>query len=104
MRRLAIEAMGGCCEECGFADHRALQFDHRTPIRRGRSGLHKSAHSAEKTYRAVLAGKREGLQLLCANCHAIKTRKDEDSGLSINGPPLPNGATVLVASQIELEL
>ena len=104
LRRQAIAAMGGCCEECGFADQRALQFDHRTPIRRGRNGLHKSAHTSDKVHRAIMRGQRENLQLLCANCHQIKTRRDEDSGLSVNGPPLMNGALAWISSQIELEL
>ena len=103
LRRQAIAAMGGCCERCGFADQRALQFHHRTAVRRGRNGLHKSSHSAEKSYRAVMRGEAAKLELLCANCHQIETRAGEDSGLSCNGPPL-NGAAVLIAAQIELPL
>jgi 5-methylcytosine-specific restriction endonuclease McrA len=104
LRRQAIAAMGGCCQDCGFADQRALQFDHVTPIRRGRNGLHKSAHTSDKVHRAVMRGQREGLRLLCANCHQIKTRADEDSGLSMNGPPLNGALAVVIASQIELDL
>jgi hypothetical protein len=105
LRRRAIAALGGHCQArrddgtvCGFADPRALQFDHIEPVRRGRNGLHKSAQTSDKVHRAILSGKTAGIQLLCANCHMIKTRADEEAGLSINldltggrvEPALPN--------------
>ena len=45
-----------------------------------------SARSAVDTYRAVVKGKVDNLQLLCANCHAIKTamHDDGDGSLSFN--------------------
>ena len=39
LRADAIAAMGGACESCGFADHRALEFDHRTPLYRQTNGI-----------------------------------------------------------------
>jgi 5-methylcytosine-specific restriction endonuclease McrA len=85
LRAKAIKAMGGRCVRCGFSDARALQFDHIKPIRRGLTGISKKAHADMATYRAVLKGKT-GIQLLCANCHAIKTRceDDADGSLSLN--------------------
>lgn len=81
LRRRAIEFAGGRCSLCGFGDSRALQFDHITPVRRGANGLSKSKASSTPTYKAVLRGK-QGYALLCANCHAIKTR-GEDKAASV---------------------
>jgi len=32
MRKLAIDALGGACCQCGVDDYRVLEFDHVTPI------------------------------------------------------------------------
>jgi hypothetical protein len=78
LRQRAIAVMGRCCARCGFDDARALQFDHRVPLRRNSNGMSTKAHTADKTYRAVLDGDHATYELLCANCHAIKTRADQD--------------------------
>ena len=51
-------------------DARCLQVDHIDGTRNG-------AYSS-KTRDAVLRGETEGLQILCANCHAIKTYENKD--------------------------
>jgi len=81
VRRQAIAIMGGCCQRCGFNDDRALHFDHVKPARRGLSGRNRSGQTGITIHRAIVNGMREGYQLLCANCHAIKTREDDPSGL-----------------------
>ncbi len=72
----AIEAMGGRCCRCGFNDARALQFDHVKPVRRGSSGLRLRGSASTETHLAVLRGSDE-FQLLCANCHSIKTYHED---------------------------
>ncbi len=68
-RKLAHEfrqRLGGKCVKCGFADERALQFDHIQAIGRKRPmGWAHYKHLGE----AIIAGK---IQLLCANCNQIK--------------------------------
>ena len=86
LRAAAIKAMGGKCMRCGVDDERCLEFDHRIPLRRGKSGLSKAAHTADKTYRAVLNGDRSAYELLCANCHSIKTREDQKNGVEVVVP------------------
>jgi len=97
---------------CGFNDARALQFDHIKPVRRGLNGAKHSKVASTHSYLAILRGDK-GYQLLCANCHAIKTRDedDRDGSLRINwshssvlraklqGPPLPPEPS----AQLELE-
>jgi 5-methylcytosine-specific restriction endonuclease McrA len=59
-----IEDLGGKCVRCGNDDYRVLEFDHieelrgkpRVPIRT-----------------LIRRGEVENLQILCANCHSIKT-------------------------------
>lgn len=69
-RRTAILVLlGGQCVRCGFADHRALQIDHkngdgrkeRTELRQNRIALYKKVREDPDSY-----------QCLCANCNWIK--------------------------------
>ena len=71
-RARAIAAMGGVCARCGYSDARALQFDHKKPVRRGLNGLSKRAETGRDTWLKVLSGRKADYELLCANCHAIK--------------------------------
>jgi 5-methylcytosine-specific restriction endonuclease McrA len=83
LRAKAIHIMGGKCQRCGFDDHRALQFDHVQALRRGSSGVGRRGHSGVAVYRQVIRGRTDGIQLLCANCHVIKTLvEDGADGLS----------------------
>jgi 5-methylcytosine-specific restriction endonuclease McrA len=77
VRLRAIAKMGGRCMRCGFSDHRALQFDHVKPLRRGLSGMSRKEQSSRWTHLQILKGAK-GYQLLCANCHTIKTRTEDD--------------------------
>ena len=76
----AARMLGGRCqgEGCNVTDIRLLQFDHVIPILRndGRRGI-----TAENAHREILSGGKHKYQLLCANCHMIKTQRDKDAGL-----------------------
>lgn len=71
LRQDAISQLGGKCAECGNNDYRVLQFDHidggGDADRGGRNQNNRSV------MREVRDGKRDDIQLLCANCHNIKT-------------------------------
>lgn len=82
-RRLILSRMGGKCVKCGFADWRALELDHvnANPQRdmssnRSRGGHRGSDHELFKRDRDGTLG--EVYQLLCANCHKIKTWQEGD--------------------------
>ena len=71
MKQQAIALLGGKCVRCQLDDIRCLQIDHIIPIRGDRSTY------GVKLYRnLVQGGSTENLQVLCANCHAIKTYED----------------------------
>lgn len=73
-RLAAISALGGACVRCGISDDRVLEFDHITPLRRRSSGV--KSKSQESEIRKIARGQVvDGVQLLCANCHRIKTRE-----------------------------
>lgn len=77
--------MGGKCVECGFDDDRALEFDHIVPMRVVHLASAGGHDCGEPLYRRI-GGERDGLQLLCANCHAIKMREQDnyDGRLHLN--------------------
>lgn len=66
-RAALIEAMGGQCERCGFADFRALQVDH---IDGG--GHTETRYRHGKKWTAHVLANRDDFALLCANCNVIK--------------------------------
>ena len=72
-RHMAIEQLGGACVRCGISDARVLEFDHIAPLFRRTSG-HKSRSQDAEIKRIAMGGDATGLQLLCCNCHRIKTR------------------------------
>lgn len=79
-RKTAVIAMlGGACEHCGNNDPRVLEIDHVVPLRRPERTKN-SGDAGSELWRRVLTGRvaRDNVQLLCANCHAIKTLDDGD--------------------------
>lgn len=82
MRKLAIDALGGACCQCGVDDYRVLEFDHVTPIQWRTNGKVKmNGQQNTNTINAMAkAGQepRSVYQLLCANCHKIKTSDNQD--------------------------
>jgi hypothetical protein len=61
--------LGGKCVRCQCADERCLEIDHIVPVREKRIKNRIAFH------RSILRGNVENLQVLCACCHAIKTRE-----------------------------
>lgn len=79
-RRLAIIVrMGGACEACGHADHRALQVHHRN------GGGRKEREAKGWRYHLDMAAMpatdlKRLYRLLCANCHQVEHYEaDQDS-------------------------
>lgn len=67
-----IALFGGRCSKCGYDTHKAaLQFDHKKPVMNSRI----KRRSGVRLIQAIMAGriKKSDIQMLCANCHAIKT-------------------------------
>jgi 5-methylcytosine-specific restriction endonuclease McrA len=73
-----IALLGGECVRCGNADSRVLEIDHVVPLRR-KDRTNNCSDSGSELWRRVLAGQvaKDDVQLLCANCHAIKTLEDD---------------------------
>lgn len=70
-RQAAIQKMGGQCAACGMDYWEVLQFDHIAPIGNDRE---------RDAYKTVLRmdDPHEIFQLLCANCHVLKTRLNNE--------------------------
>ncbi|HMG18727.1 MAG TPA: hypothetical protein VK573_08385 [Gemmatimonadales bacterium] len=71
-----LDALGGKCVKCGFADWRALQVDHVKGggrQDRGRTG------NRNQWFKIVMAA-RDKYQLLCANCNWIKRYERGEHG------------------------
>ena len=72
-RLAALAALGTVCVRCGCADSRVLEIDHVD----GHGGHERKARSKVSILRRVAADPT-GYQLLCANCHRIKTYEQGD--------------------------
>ena len=74
VRHEAIVLLGGRCAECGIDDERVLEIDHV-------DGDRPVAVSGNTIIREVARGVHlYRVQLLCANCHTIKTREAGEYG------------------------
>lgn len=71
VRTKAEDALGGQCSRCGFQDRRVLEIDHIN----GGGAQEQRAVGSQAIYRKIAAGNTAGYQLLCSNCHTIKTRE-----------------------------
>ena len=71
-----IQFLGGKCCKCGYdTDIRALQLDHIN----GDGYKYRKLYGKEVRYHAKnLDACKEILQVLCANCHAIKSIENRD--------------------------
>lgn len=82
VRLKAINALGGSCCQCGVDDYRVLEFDHVEPIQWRTNGKTKmnGQHNTNTINKMVKAGEDPNkiYQLLCANCHKIKTSDNQD--------------------------
>lgn len=73
-RLFFLEKLGGKCRHCGIADPRVLQFDHIDPLTKVCNlGNLFAAKDQSKVWEEV-----QKCQLLCANCHTIKTLENGD--------------------------
>jgi len=77
LREKIFDLLGRVCCKCGFADIRALQFDHRN----GDGYLDRdfSRHCGTILYFKKILANIESFQVLCANCNWIK-RIENDEG------------------------
>lgn len=80
VRMAAIEKLGGRCEACGMDESAVLEFDHRAPVQRRTNGVR--SHDSLGLCRDILRGEVDEVQLLCANCHTLKTRGNGEFGLN----------------------
>lgn len=72
-RFLLAEKVKRGCARCGYNENaHALQLDHIIPVRRKERGA--DNWNGIKAVQAVLAD--PNVQVLCANCHSIKTAED----------------------------
>jgi len=70
LRIAAVVALGGACARCGLDDERVLQLDH---INNDGTAERRIASQAD-IYKRAASSDNADLQLLCANCHLLKTR------------------------------
>ena len=68
-----IKALGGCCHDCRINDLRVLEIDHVN----GGGGVHRRSGSSLKIFKHMMEHLEE-YQLLCANCHTIKTYRQPE--------------------------
>ena len=74
-RKYALSLLGMRCVKCGYEDIRALHIDHINPVLRksNKDKKHKdTATDVLNAYKRGLSLENE-FQVLCANCHYIKT-------------------------------
>ena len=83
LRLKAIAALGGYCKACNISDFRVLEFDHIEPVQWRTNGKVKmnGQQNTNEINKMVKRGENptEKFQLLCANCHKIKTYENNDN-------------------------
>jgi len=79
-RAKAYEILGNKCAHCGNTDKRVFTIDHIVPIlRRTKNELHSGSDLRRKVVNGTLTSK--DVQILCANCHIVKTEIDREGFL-----------------------
>ncbi len=71
-RAKALEKLGNRCVKCGFDNQLALEIDHIEPC--GTSNRLRGI----SLYKFIVLVSVNGFQILCANCHTIKTRSNNE--------------------------
>lgn len=75
LRKLLFEYLSDkSCVICGITDYRVLEFDHINPLSKSFS-ISQGVHGI-LSWTKILA-EIEKCQILCANCHKIKTSKEQ---------------------------
>ena len=78
-KKKAVALLGSKCKRCGYDENIfALQIDHIEPQKLPRKNK-ESAWNGLRTISLLARGliTTKGLQLLCANCHCIKTHEED---------------------------
>jgi 5-methylcytosine-specific restriction endonuclease McrA len=75
-REIIYSLLGDKCCKCGFDNPLALQIDHIVPILR--QVAYNSGDAGNTLRRNIASGRLDykDFQMLCANCHAIKTQTE----------------------------
>lgn len=68
-RNFALEKLGSKCVKCGITDLRVLQIDHIIPLKFTKQ----KRLYAQELHNLIIEDAHSNLQLLCANCHMLKT-------------------------------
>lgn len=76
-------ALGNKCVKCGIDDPRVLDVDHIDPSKKTRP-KHRNYPTAIRV--ALWERETDNLQLLCANCHRVKTHEQSWSRLPLAEP------------------
>lgn len=77
-RKSIIERLGGKCVKCGITDLRVLDIDHVSG--NGKKMREKNEASLDFIRRDIERAHSNRYQILCANCHRIKTWKQRNLG------------------------
>jgi hypothetical protein len=72
LRIRAVQALGGVCISCGYKDNRALEIHH--VFNDGK--LDKNGRRHGMLMSIVRNGAQGKYELLCANCHQIRTHEE----------------------------
>lgn len=76
LRKLMLEYLENrSCEKCGMSDLRVLEFDHIDPTTKSFSIA--GAITSTRSWGKILI-EIDKCQILCANCHKIKTAEEQD--------------------------
>jgi len=88
-RDALLKLLGDKCGRCGFADRRALQFDHINGDGHKERGSRNGGYGAKKLRDWLRDPEiKTKLQLLCANCNWIKRSENQELGVgNRNGRP-----------------
>ena len=74
IKKRLVDLFGGRCTRCSITDHRVLDFDHIDPMTK-RFSL--CVGSMRKPWETLIEEAKK-CQLLCSNCHRIKTIENGD--------------------------
>lgn len=81
-RNQVLDALGPVCVHCGFTDRRALQIDHIN----GDGAAHRAEVGFGAGYYLSMMKRLDTLQVLCANCNAIKQREAKEHRVAGKAP------------------
>jgi len=83
-RKLALLKLGNQCVDCQIKDPDVLQFDHIKPIRRKNNDLKRDSgdNLVRKIIKADFRKVIKEIQILCANCHMKKSKKENSEGFA----------------------